>query len=181
MSIPGDEPLIFLVTGIPGAGKTTVARALAERFERGVHIEADVLQRMIVSGGEWPKPPGPSGEALRQIKLRYQNGAMLARSFYDAGFTVAIDDVVLGEMAEEYRGYLEGLTTYLVVLAPRIEVVARRDAGRDKNVFHVWKYLDAVLRETMSGQGTWIDSSEMTVEETVDEILRRVPTEGRFT
>jgi predicted kinase len=174
-------PRIYLVTGIPGAGKTTVARALAARFDMGVHIEADLLQRMIVSGGEWPIPPGPSGEALRQIKLRYHHGAVLARSFHNAGFTVAIDDVVLGEMAGVYRAYLEGVATYLIVLAPRIDVVAERDAGRDKNVFDVWGYLDAVLRETMADVGAWIDTSEMTVEETVDEVLRRVPDEGRFT
>jgi hypothetical protein len=27
----------------------------------------------------------------------------------------------------------------------------------------------------------WVDTSAMTVEETVDEILQRVPAEGRFT
>lgn len=103
------QPAVFLVSGIPGAGKTTVSQALAERFERGVHIEADTLQRMIVSGGEWPKPPAPSGEALKQISLRYKHAAMLARSFYEAGFTAVIDDVALGELLEEYRGHLEGV------------------------------------------------------------------------
>ena len=181
MTIERTGRLIFLVTGIPGAGKTTVSRALAARFDRGVHIEADVLQRMIVSGGEWPKPPGPSGEAGRQLRLRYRNAAILARSFYEAAFTAVIDDVAIGERLEDYRADLAGLPAYLIVLAPRVDVVAERDAGRDYHVFDTWSHLDAVLRETTNGVGLWLDTSEMTVEQTVDEIRRRAPPEGRFT
>jgi chloramphenicol 3-O-phosphotransferase len=175
------EPLIFLLTGIPGAGKTTVARALAKRFERGVHIEADVLHRMIVSGGEWPKPPGPSGEAGRQLRLRYRNATLLARSFFEAGFAAVIDDVTMGERLEDYRADLVGVPSYLVVLAPRVEVVAERDAGRDKNAFDMWGYLDAELRATMKDKGIWLDTSGMTVDEVVDEILQGVPEARRFT
>jgi hypothetical protein len=68
-----------------------------------------------------------------------------------------------------------------VVLAPDVEVVERRDADRDKNVFDAWGYLDKVLRETMTEAGMWLDSSELSVEATVDEIVQRLPAERRFT
>jgi ABC-type multidrug transport system ATPase subunit len=42
---------VFLLTGPQAAGKTTVARLLAGRFERGVHLEGDVFRRFVVAGG----------------------------------------------------------------------------------------------------------------------------------
>jgi len=53
---------IILVTGIQAAGKSTVSRLLAERFARGVHVEGDVLQHMIVSGSAGVQEPGPLAE-----------------------------------------------------------------------------------------------------------------------
>ena len=41
---------VIVVVGIMAAGKSTVAEALARRFDRAVHLRGDVFRRMIVSG-----------------------------------------------------------------------------------------------------------------------------------
>ena len=171
---------IYIVSGIPGAGKTTVARLLAERFERGVHIEADTLQRMIMTGGLWPSEP-PEGEALAQLRLRGRHACMLADSFFEAGFTPVIDDVVIGSRLEEFRSHIHNRPLLFVLLTPSLEVVKQRDGGRpDKHVFEKWGHLDEAMRRETPEAGLWIDSSHLTASETVDEILRDVSSSAQL-
>jgi chloramphenicol 3-O-phosphotransferase len=149
------------MTGIQAAGKSTVARLLAGRFTWGVHVEADALQRMIVSGGEWV------------LRLRLRNMCLLGKSFYDHGFSVVLDDIIIGERWDHLREELQGYPFTLVVLAPSTAVVRDRDANRGKQPLGArWaEYLDAELRKTMAGVGMWIDSANQTPDETVDAIV----------
>jgi hypothetical protein len=68
----------------------------------------------------------------------------------------------------------------LVNLAPSLDVVRRRNEERpNKNVFEPWSpILDRAIRETIGEIGLWLDDSNQTPEETVEEILQRVWTEG---
>ena len=169
------EPALIVVTGIMASGKSTVARLLAERFAKGVHVEADVLQQMIVSGAQWVNQPGvPGGEAANQLRLRLKNMCLLGRSFFEDGFSVVLDDIIIGDRWQELQHELLGLPVSLVVLAPSAEVVTRqRDRYRDKRPQGgEWAtYLDQELRSTMAGIGLWIDSSAQTPLETVEEIV----------
>jgi predicted kinase len=165
-------PEIWLVSGVPGAGKTMVARALAETFEAGAHIEGDRLAEWVLSGGV---PPGdePAEESERQMELCIRNQCLLARSFAEAGFTPVLDYVVVTRhLLDAYRNYLAGGVLRLVTLAPPLEVALERDDGRDQEgLGDRLAGLDGLMREQLAGVGLWLDNGALTVEETVVAIL----------
>lgn len=173
----GSQPVeAFLVSGVPGAGKSTTSKALAERFPRAAHVEGDVLSfEFVVSGLAAPLGEGADrDEWSRQMVLRRRNMCMLADSYAEHGFVPILDDVVTSRSELDlHLQLLQARPLHLVVLAPRVEVAAARDAGREKQVFEVWRHLDGELRANLEGAGLWIDTSAMSVEEAVDEILRR--------
>jgi chloramphenicol 3-O-phosphotransferase len=164
----------FLVTGIPGAGKTTVARMLGQRLPRAAHVEADRLQEAIVSGGLWPDEQPPE-EAMRQLRQRAIHASRLASSYHEAGFLPIVDDVVVGrDRLALYARHVSAQPLGLVVLAPSLEVALERDERRRyKAVGRRWAHLDAEQRAQLGGLGLWLDTGDMTAEETVDAILAR--------
>lgn len=161
-----------------GAGKTTVADVLARRLERAARVNSDALQELIVSGGRWPEDRVMSEEALRQLRLRLHNACLLARSFVAAGFTAVIDDIVIGARLDDLLKELKGQRCLFVMLTPRLEVVQERERGRGTRLWEQWGWMDDEIRTSTRRVGLWLDSSDQTAEETVDEILRRAWSEG---
>ncbi|GAA2382884.1 AAA family ATPase [Catellatospora methionotrophica] len=177
---------VIVVTGIQAAGKSTVAQGLAERLERSVHVRGDLFRRMVVNGRVEMGPADPPAEALRQLRLRYALAATVADGYAEAGFDVVLQDIVLGEDLTAMLAAIKHRPLYAVVLAPRAEVVQARDeerrARRGKVAYKPGDEgvtdLDRYLREHTPRTGLWLDTSDQTPAQTVDEILARVWTEG---
>jgi hypothetical protein len=62
-------------------------------------------------------------------------------------------------------------------VGPRAEVVAERERLRAKDSYQRWTVdlLECGLRHDIPRLGLWLDTSELTISQTVDEILRRSP------
>lgn len=160
-----------IVTGIPGAGKTTVAHALATQASPGAHIDIDQIYELIV-GGIVFRQDSPA-EDWWQLELARQNVRMLARSFSALGVFPVIDDVIgNGDVLRGYLADLPGIIR-LIVLAPRTEVVLARDAARHKQVAAQWLHLAKPMAKDLSGLGLRLDTSELDVRKTVDLITER--------
>ena len=170
----GVETAVYLITGPMAAGKSTVARLVADEFERGVHLEGDFFRRSIVSGRE-EMTPDRSPEALEQLRLRYRLGAAAADAYFDAGFGVALDDVVAGPLLDEYRAMIRSERCHVIVLLPSMAAVRQREAQRNGTGYDRWGLEDFYkgFVETTPRTGTWLDTTDLTPGETVAEIRRR--------
>ncbi|WP_420622661.1 AAA family ATPase [Candidatus Poriferisodalis sp.] len=165
---------IFLITGVPASGKSTIAEALAQRTSRSVHLRGDIFRRFVINGRvEMSADPEP--EAVQQLRLRYELSAHAARAYAAAGFTVFYQDVILGDFLGEVVELLRPARLHVVVLVPSIDEVERRERGRIKVAYRPGEYtaaqLAAGLESTTPRIGYWLDSSGLTVAETVEQIM----------
>ena len=75
--------MLIVFGGLPGAGKTTVARALAQRLE-AVHVRIDTIEQALLSSGAIKGDIGPAGYAV---------GYAIAEDNLRIGRTVVADSV----------------------------------------------------------------------------------------
>ncbi len=153
---------VIIVSGPLGAGKTTVARELAARFEPSVHLENDQFFAAIRSG--CIEPWLAASEAQNQVILQAAAG----------GYTVVVDGVVIPRNVRVYEERLAGLgmSPVYAVLLPNAETVLRRGMARaDRELSEsVYRQMHARFL-TEAPAGSVIDTTRLSRSQSADAVL----------
>lgn len=172
-----------LITGVPGVGKSTVCRLVAEGLPRSTAIDADVVRESIVGG--FVQPDMEFGEEfVEQVRLQREIVNSWVDRMVDAGYHTVIDDAPIPpppHFQRHYASLIGDPSSVLVVLTASKESLRSRLHARG-GPFDEWALanLDELDRSAQgfSEGDTWsewtvIDTSDSSPEEVAATILDR--------
>ena len=122
---------VLVINGPPGAGKTSLTFAVAERYDRMLRIEVDTLRQWVCAGYRHPWAGDAQWDEQRLLATR--NAAAVTRETIASRYAVVIDDVAFADDLAAYRDALDGVDALVqvVTLLPDVETTLARDAGRN--------------------------------------------------
>ncbi len=169
------KAFVCLITGPAGSGKSSVSKALADKFERSAVIEVDTLRHMIKGGYARPWPHNE--EVDLQVSLSMKNACDMANNLFEKGFSVFIDDVIGRKLLAQYSNSFKDKNFKAFLLMPSLESLLKRfdDRGNDKELRERTIELHKRFSEKKDELNCQIiNSSDQTLEETVVEIYKAI-------
>ncbi len=171
-----NRPQTLILTGPPGAGKTTVAELLAARYDRAVHLESDRFFRFIESGFIAPWRSESHEQNVVVMGIVGEAAARYARAGY---FTIVDGILAPGWFLEPIRDALtgHGIDVSLAILRPSLEAAVARARDRTAEplrepdaIAQLWRSF-ADLGEL---ERHLIDNEGMTAEETTETLVEKL-------
>jgi predicted ABC-type ATPase len=122
---------LLVITGPPGAGKSTVARLIADAAERSVRVEGDAFFGFLATGAIEPWLPASND----QNTVVTRAAASAAGQFAIGGFTTIFDGVVGPWLLSTFAAATGLDRLDYVILLPAVDVCLRRVRTRTDHGF----------------------------------------------
>lgn len=120
---------LHIISGPPGAGKTTVSKIVTKTYDLGVHLHGDDFWDYIASGFLEPWTP----ESSTQNETVMRAIASAAGQFVEGGYETVVDAVIGPWLIDPFRAAARslGIPADYVVLRPDAGVALDRVARRN--------------------------------------------------
>lgn len=170
---------IFLIAGAPAVGKSSTARALAQKFQKSIHIPVDDLRELVVSGIAYPGIW--NDELIEQLTLVRESVSLMSLKYSRAGFAVVIDDFWdPNSQLSEYQLLYQEPGVHKVLLYPVQQAAEARNlkrSGPDGDAYIaagiqlVYESLASEIHNLERKGWRVVDTTDKSVEMTVELIL----------
>lgn len=155
---------LYILTGPPGVGKSTVSKKLAERLPKSALIEGDEIYHQVVGGY------APAWKEGNHLDLFWKICLDMIRTYLENGYDVVFNYIVNPYNLEFITNCLEEFEIKFTVLLVDEKTLLARDSMRDEEC--QMKERCITLLNSFKNKGFdekyLLDSSNLSVDETVD-------------
>ncbi|MFK7824152.1 MAG: AAA family ATPase [Oligoflexales bacterium] len=116
---------IYIITGPPGAGKSTLADKLATQLEQGLHLHCDDIYNMVKGGYKAPW----DDHDHRLKNLMFDAAINIIQTYSSNGFDTVVDYVFSLDQLRKFVSSVSGPAVLQVVL-PDVKINVKQDLDR---------------------------------------------------
>ena len=166
---------IYIITGPPGVGKSTIAGMVANRLDNSAFIEGDMIYHMVAGG--FVSPWEDDGLYL---ELFWENVLDITANFIQRNISVVLEYIIFPEQLNMIANRFgkEGIKIKYIVLMAGEDTILKRDNSRELDCRMGEKTLDMLdqFRKLNIDKKYILDTSNLNEEDTLNIIMA----ENRF-